>query len=48
VYSSPNVIRMIKWRRRSWAGHVTCMGEKRNAHRALVGKAEGKITSRRT
>jgi hypothetical protein len=25
-----------------WAGHVICMGEKRNAYRILVGKPEGK------
>jgi hypothetical protein len=25
-----------------WAGHVTRIGEKRNAYRILVGKAEGK------
>jgi hypothetical protein len=25
-----------------WAGHIAQMGEKRNAYRILVGKAEGK------
>jgi hypothetical protein len=25
------------------AGHVACMGEKRNVNRILVGKPEGKI-----
>jgi hypothetical protein len=25
-----------------WAGHVTRMGDKRNAYRILVGKSEGK------
>jgi len=25
-----------------WVGHVACTGEKRNAYRVLVGKAEGK------
>jgi hypothetical protein len=25
-----------------WAGHVAYMGEKRNAHRVLLGKPEGK------
>jgi hypothetical protein len=34
---------MIKLRRRRWVGHVTRMGEKRNAYRILVGKPEGKI-----
>jgi hypothetical protein len=33
---------MIKSRRMSWAGHVSCMGSKRNACRMLVGKPEGK------
>jgi hypothetical protein len=33
---------MIKSRRMRWAGHIARMGEKRNAYRILVGKAEGK------
>jgi hypothetical protein len=40
--SSPRIIRAIKSRRKRWAGHVTRMGEKRNAYRILVGKSEGK------
>jgi hypothetical protein len=27
LYSSPNIIRVIKSRRMRWAGHVACMGE---------------------
>jgi hypothetical protein len=42
LYSSPSIIRIIKSRRMRWAGHVARMGEKRNAYRLLVGKAEGK------
>jgi hypothetical protein len=42
LYSSPSIIRIIKWRRIRWAGHVARMGEKRNAYRLLVGKPEGK------
>jgi hypothetical protein len=42
LYSSPNVIRMIKSRRMRWAGHVARMGQKRNAYRILVGKPEGR------
>jgi hypothetical protein len=42
LYSSPNIIRMIKLRRIKWAGHVARMGEKRDVYRILVGKAEGK------
>jgi hypothetical protein len=32
LYSSPSIIAIIKLRRRRWAGHVTRMGEKRNAY----------------
>jgi hypothetical protein len=32
LYSSPNIIRMIKSRRMRWGGHVARMGEKRNAY----------------
>jgi hypothetical protein len=42
LYSSPNIIRLIKSRRMRWAGHVVRMGEMRNAYRILVGKSEGK------
>jgi hypothetical protein len=42
LYSSPSIIRIIKSRRMSWAGHVAQMEEKRNAYRLLVGKPEGK------
>jgi hypothetical protein len=37
LYSSPNIIRVIKSRRMTWAGHVARMGEKRGAYRVLVG-----------
>jgi hypothetical protein len=42
LYSSPNIIRVIKSRRQRWEGHVTHMGERRGAYRALVGKPEGR------
>jgi hypothetical protein len=42
LYSSPNIVRIIKSRRMRWAGHVARMGEKRNVYRLLVGKPEGK------
>jgi hypothetical protein len=42
LYSSPNIIRVIKSRRLRWAGHVARMEETRGAYRALVGKPEGR------
>jgi hypothetical protein len=33
---------MMKSRRIRWAGHVTRIGEKRNAYGILVGKPEGR------
>jgi hypothetical protein len=42
LYSSPNIIRLIKSNRMRWAGHVARMRETRNAYRILVGKLEGK------
>jgi hypothetical protein len=42
LYSSPNIIRMIKSRRMRLAGRVARMGETRNGYRLLVGKPEGK------
>jgi hypothetical protein len=29
LYSSPNIVRVIKSRRMRWTGHVACMGEGR-------------------
>jgi hypothetical protein len=42
LYSSPNIVRMIKLRRKKWAGHLARVGEKSIAYRILVGKPEGK------
>jgi hypothetical protein len=42
LYSSPDIIRMIKTRRMKWAGHAACMGEERNPYWFLVGKPERK------
>ena len=36
LYSSPNIIQVIRSRRLRWAGHVACMGEMRGAYRILV------------
>ena len=38
LYSSPNIVRVIKSRRMRWAGHVARMGEGRGVHKILVGK----------
>jgi hypothetical protein len=42
LYSSPNIIIMIKSSRMRCAGHVARMGERRNAYRILVRKLEAK------
>jgi hypothetical protein len=36
-HSSPNIIRMMKSRIMTWAGHVVRFGEMRNTHKILVG-----------
>jgi hypothetical protein len=43
LYSSPNIVRVIKSRRLRWAGHVARMGEGRDVYRVLVGRPEDKI-----
>ena len=42
LYTSPNIVRVIKWRRMRWAGHVAHMCEDRGVYRVLVGKPEGR------
>jgi len=42
LYSSPNIVRVIKSRRMRWDGHVAHMGEERGVYRVLVGKLEGR------
>ena len=42
LYSSPNIVRVIKSRRMRWVGHVAFMGEERVVYRVLLGKSEGK------
>jgi len=41
VYSSPNVIRVIKSIRMSWAGHAACIGERLITYRISVVEPEG-------
>jgi len=42
LYSSPNIVQVIKSRRMRWAGHVARMCEEREVYRVLVGKPEGR------
>jgi hypothetical protein len=42
LYSSLNIVRVIKSRKMGWVEHVACMGEGRDVHRVLVGRPEGK------
>jgi hypothetical protein len=47
LYSSPNIVRVVKSRRMRLAGHVARLVEDRVVHRVLVGKPEGKRPLRR-
>jgi len=42
VYSSPNIVRVIRSRRKRWAGHVARMGEGRGVYRVLLWRPEVK------
>jgi hypothetical protein len=42
LYSSPNIVQVIKSRRMKWARHVAQMGEERGVYGALVEKPQGK------
>jgi hypothetical protein len=42
LYSSANIVLVIKSRRMRWAGHVARLGEERGMYRFLVGKPEGR------
>jgi hypothetical protein len=41
LYSSPNVVRVIKSRRMRWSGHVAGMVEGKGVYSVLVGRPEG-------
>ena len=41
LYSSLNIVRVIKARRMRWAKHVARMGDRKGLNRVLVGKPEG-------
>jgi hypothetical protein len=38
VYSSPNIIRIIKPRMMIWAGNIACMSNTKNVYKILIGK----------
>jgi len=42
LYSSSNIVRVIKSRRMRWAGHVARMGEERGVYMVFVGEREGR------
>jgi hypothetical protein len=42
LYSSPNIVRVVKPKRMRWAGHVARMGEGRGVCSVLVGRPKGK------
>ena len=42
LYSSPNILRVMKSRRMRWAGHVARMEQGSGVQKVLVGKPEGK------
>jgi hypothetical protein len=42
LYSSPNIVRVIKSRRMRWVEHVARMGEGRGVYRVLAGRTENK------
>jgi len=42
LYSSPDIVMLIKSRRMTWDGHVASLGELRCACRIFIWKPEGK------
>ena len=42
LYCSPNIVRVMKWRRMRWVGHVARMVVERGVYRVLVGKPGGR------
>jgi hypothetical protein len=42
LYSSLNIVRVIKSRRMRLVGYMACMGEGRSVYRVLIGRPEGK------
>jgi hypothetical protein len=48
LYSSPNIMRVVKSRRMRWAGRVARMGEGGGVHRVLMEETRGKETIGKT
>ena len=48
LYSSPNMVRVIKSRKIRWAGHVVRIGDRRGVYRVLDGETLGKETTWKT
>jgi len=48
LYTSPNILRVIKSRRMRWAGHVARMGEERGVYGVFGGETEEKETTGET
>jgi hypothetical protein len=42
LFSSQNIVRVIKSRRMRWVAHVACIGEARDVYRVLVGRPKDK------
>ena len=42
MYSLPNTVHVIKWRRIRWDEHVARIGKERGVYRVLVGKPVGR------
>jgi len=42
LYSSPNIVRVIKSRRMRWAEHMVCIGDGAGVYRVLVWRPKGR------
>ena len=42
LYSSPNIVRVIKSRRMRWTEHVARLGDRRDVYRVSMGKPKGR------
>jgi hypothetical protein len=44
MYSTENIIRVIRSRRMGWVRHILCMGEMKDVYGLSIGKSHGKRT----